>query len=149
MIRHRRRSNPDRFLKMTDIEMLDVEDFRERQITNYQTKVMGLSDGRYSVNEKYKCDNQTLERAIFNLHKANYIGLTENIDDSLKVWHYTVGIQFNSTFPWLNQGSHLQKDVSVEFQEAVVPFIEYDKKLYEQAKQIFDERIRALELSSH
>lgn len=143
MIKHRKRANPERFEQLTDVEMLYLEDFRECQITNYQTKVIGLSDGLYNVNAGYECNDQTLEKAIHNLTEIDYIGLTENIEGSLKLWQHALEIQGGLEFPWINK-SDGHASVSVEFQEAVAPFIEYDKLLYEKAKQIFDEKIKTL-----
>lgn len=140
MIRHRRKLNPEQYGGLTDIEMLDLKHFRDRQITNYQTKVFAMENkSTLDVNYPLKIDEYDLNMAINNIRKLDYLGLTERMQDSIKIWNQINKITDHVvSVPWLNE-SLSESVVDDGFIEKLNPYIELDLKLYEEAKKNFRE----------
>lgn len=129
--RHFKESRLNRFLKPNVSKYLDREDFVERQIRNYQTKVLAL-DGRENVNLVHPIDEAAFRRAEARLHEIDLVGLTERFAESVRLLEDMAGIRFAALAHQNKSRGYAASEAEVERIRALVPF---DLALYETASR--------------
>ena len=129
--RHFKASRLNRFLKPNVSKHLDWEDFVERQIRNYQTKVFAI-DGREDVNGLHRIDDAAFERAKARLLETDFVGLTERYAESIRLLEAMSGIRF-AALPHENKSrGYAASEAEIARIRALVP---YDIALYEIASR--------------
>ena len=129
--RHVKGSRLNRFLKPNVSKYLDEEDFVERQIRNYQTKVFAL-DGRGNVNHAYPIDEAAFERAKARLTEIDFVGLTERYAESIRLLQAMSGIKFAALAHENKSRGYAASEAELDRIRALVP---YDIALYEIASR--------------
>lgn len=135
MIRHHRERRNLKHLSYEDI--LSDDNFRAKLIENYQTKVLGAERRDLaSANDAMPSDGTTLQRAKKRLLSVAFLGITENIDESVAAWHRVTALPREVAFPHLNKAK--PEPIPRDLRQAILPYVELDMELYEWAvKQNF------------
>lgn len=137
--RHFKESRLNRFLKPNVSKHLDREDFVERQIRDYQTKVFAL-DGRGNVNHAHPVDDAAFERAKARLLEIDFVGLTERFAESVRLLESMAGIRFAALAHANKSRGYAATEAEVERIRALVP---YDLALYEIASRKLRDQLDA------
>jgi hypothetical protein len=141
-IKHRRRSAPDRFKAMSDIEVLKTTGSLERQVRNYQTKVLGmLEHPSIGVNDPVIVDETMFQRALENLEAVEFLGLTERLDETVSLWNRIEPSFAQDVFPRKNE-SRITVDANDELVGFLKENLDFDIRLYEAACRIFENRLQ-------
>lgn len=144
MIAHRHRramSLPQlaRFVKPDISAWLDQEEFVERQIRDYQTKVFALG-GRGNVNRPYTIDAPAFARATERLLTADFVGLSERLADSIRLFEQFSKIRLGP-IPHRNKSpSYAASTAEIARIRTLVP---HDLELYEVARMKFEQALAA------
>lgn len=128
--RHSKASRLNRFIKPNISKYLDREDFIEGQIRNYQTKVFAIG-GSDDVNLPHPVDDAAFERAKARLMAVDFVGLTEQYQQSIQLFEAMSGIKF-APLPHANKSrGYTATDAEIAHIRKLVP---YDIELYELAR---------------
>ena len=129
--RHSKASRFNRFIKPNISKYLDRTEFVEAQMRDYQTKVFALpADG--DVNLASPVDDAAFERAKARLMEIDFVGLTEQYPQSLRLFEAMAGIRF-APLPHANKSrGYAPTEAEIARIRALVP---YDIELYELARE--------------
>jgi hypothetical protein len=137
--RHRRATRLARFVKPNVSAWLDREEFVERQIRDYQTKVFAL-DGLGEVNRAHPIDAAAFAQAKARLLEADFVGLTERLPESIRLFEGLSGMRFGAP-PHRNKSpGYAANDVEIARIRALVP---HDVELYEIARAKLERALAA------
>ena len=137
MIHHRRRSNPEKYKQMSDLDVLHSDHLLGYQIRNYQTKVLAMPPvGHMEVNWGNVDENGLLERATTNLEALSFLGITERMGEALTYWR-TLEPGFERDFPFANASPKPLK-MSGDLKSALSENLQLDMQLYKIANSIVD-----------
>jgi hypothetical protein len=129
--RHRKAGRLNRFLRPNVSTYLDREDFVERQIRDYQTKVFVLGP-EANVNAAHPIDAAAFERAKARLLEVDFVGLTEQFAESIRLFEAISGVRFGP-LPHRNKSpGHGATEAELARVRALVP---HDLALYEVARE--------------
>jgi len=127
--RHSKASRLSRFLKPNISKYLDDENFVNRQISDYQTKIFAI-DGLADVNEAHPIDDIAFARAKARLMSADFVGLTEQYTQSIRLFEGMSGIRF-APLPHANRSrGYAATEAEIAHILTLVP---YDVELYKLA----------------
>ena len=149
MIRHRQRNAGffrRRIVPESIADWLKKDIFVRNQVENYQTKVLSI-DALANVNKRATIDKEMFEKAANNVETIDFIGLTENFNDSISVFNDISGMNF-STVPHANRGKARGPAVSDQDIEAIRRLVPYDLELYERAREKLLARIAARDMAA-
>lgn len=149
MVAHRLRNRqlPDDLLKGKK-PLRDVilhQDFMARQIVNYQTKVFSLEDPLVDVNEPAITDSAALDRAKLRISEIDFVGITENFKESMRLLESLIDVRFNWRDEETNVGvnkASIMSHIDSEDRDAFEESLEYDYKLYDYAKELLENKLR-------
>jgi hypothetical protein len=137
--RHKRATRLARFVKPDVSAWLDREDFVERQIRDYQTKAFAL-DGRGEVNRPHAIDAEGFARAKARLLAADFVGLTERLSESARLFEGMSGLRLGPP-PHRNKSpAYAASAAEIARIRALVP---HDIELYELARAKLDQALAA------
>lgn len=129
--RHDKVSRLNRFFRPNISKYLDDEDFVERQIHNYQTKIFAL-DGTARVNQAHPIDEVAFQRAKIRLENIDFVGLTEQYAQSIRLFEMKAGLKFAPLMHANKSSGYAPSEAELARIRALVP---YDVELYELAKE--------------
>lgn len=123
-----------KFFDNLDPTSLDIFD-------NYQTRFFIEYPGFFK-----KVDNSNFEEALETMNGFNLVGLSEELDSTLKVLARHLGADAPTDVPCKNVAKdYAGLDISrPEIRELFEPFVRYDLKLYEIAKERFVDETMAM-----
>ncbi len=137
--RHKRATRLARLLKPNVSAWLDREEFVERQIRDYQTKVFAL-DASGDVNRPYPIDAAGFARAKARLLEADFVGLTERFAESIRLFEGMAGMRFGSP-PHRNKSpGYAASEAEIARIRTLVP---HDIELYDLARKKLDQALAA------
>jgi hypothetical protein len=114
----------------------------ERQVRNYQTKVLGmLEHPSIGVNDPVIVDEAMFQRALENLEAVEFLGLTERLDETVSLWNRIEPSFAQDVFPRKNE-SRITVDANDELVGFLKENLEFDIRLYEAACRIFENRLQ-------
>lgn len=143
MIDHRRLSLGEAGKEMTDLEVLEIPGFQSRQIRNYQTKVLGMSDDTdLEVNAPIRDEAVLFERAMANLEAMEFIGLTNRMEESLRLWNSLSTLPVED--PSLTEAPPPPPEPSAQLLDRVSALLDKDIRLYAHAVDVFEQKVDAL-----
>lgn len=129
--RHGKASRLNRFIKPNISKYLDREDFVEGQIRDYQTKVFAI-DGAEDVNLPHRIDDAAFERAKARLMEVDFVGLTEQYPQSIRLFEAMSGLKL-APLPHTNRSrGYAPTEAEIAHIRTLVP---YDIELYELARE--------------
>lgn len=129
---HRRRRHKFDFRSRLPVaEYLDDRDFVECNILNYQTKIFaaGPTD---NVNRPYSVDAAAFERAKERLDATDFVGLTEEFGESVRMFERMSGMALGSEV--LHTGKSPRYSASDADIARIHDLVGYDIELYERAR---------------
>jgi hypothetical protein len=128
--RHSKARWVNRFVKPNISKYLDNEEFVARQIRDYQTKVFAI-DAAGNVNAPQLIDAALFERAKARLMNLDFVGLTEQYAESIRLFEAMSGVRF-APLPYANKSrGYAATDAEVRRIRELVP---HDLALYEIAR---------------
>ena len=138
MINHRKTYGNTELKNFSAIEILQNEAFVRRQIRNYQTKVFAINDLEINANDVFDVDDSAFSRASDNLAKLDFVGITEHMSCSMKLFGKRSGFDVPTSIRKFNVGKPNQIEVNGELISRLQQELHYDLQLYELAKSIFE-----------
>jgi hypothetical protein len=142
MISHRHSRSRSRFFDFRGLRIADYlqdDDFLQRQITNYQTKVLAM-EPLANVNAPWTVDDAGFERAKVALEAMDFVGVTERFAASVRSFERLSGITFSVRDMHRNKRRYHPTDAD---RAAVLPLVEYDIELYRLACEKMDRQLAA------
>ena len=137
--RHKKANRFARFIKPNVSAWLDREEFVERQIRDYQTKVFALG-GEDNVNHAHPIDDAAFARAKARLLEADFVGLTERFAESIRLFEGLSGLRFGAP-PHRNKSPrYAASDAEIARIRTLVP---HDIELYELARAKLERALAA------
>ncbi len=128
--RHGKAGRLNRFVKPNVSRYLDDAEFVERQIRDYQTKVFAL-DAAGDVNRPCPIDAAAFERATARLREVDFVGLTEQYPESIRLFEAMSGLTL-APLPHVNRSrGYAATEAELARIRALVP---HDIALYELAR---------------
>ncbi len=144
MLRHHRAQNRAELGDKTELDILNIDWLRGNNIVNYQTKVLGgLAKDLPISNRVLEVDDEIFERAKKRLESCAFLGMTERLEDSVRLWHALDGSESGIDFPHANRAKKVPPPDDT-FMAALMPLLQYDLALYDYANTLFEERLRTL-----
>ncbi len=137
--RHAKASRLNRFRQPNVSRWLDDEGFVARQVRDYQTKVFAIG-GLQDVNEPHVVDDAAFARAKERLLAADFVGLTEQYAESMRLFEALSGIRF-APLPHANRSrGYAASEAEIARIRALVP---YDIELYALAREKLSAQLAA------
>lgn len=137
MISHRLRYQPMRPRSLMDRitgnrvdRLLQDKTFLERQITNYQTKILAAPALR-DVNRAQVVNQKSFSQAMRALERMDFIGLSERFGESVQVFEDISGITLKRQTLRANPGTRIHLNEAQT--ERIRSLIQYDLRLYQEA----------------
>jgi hypothetical protein len=139
MIGQRRRTVAE-YNSLNFEEILDIDEFIQSYILNYQTKIFGMPINDHD--SPYKSGRDTLQSAISNLHECKFVGLLDRFEESCKL--------FDKIFK-TNTFSKIRHDNIADFNSEkterlttkIKPLVNLDLEFYNEAVKIFNTDLRS------
>lgn len=135
MLKHRQLKSPE-YAGASYDQLLDRADFVDRQIRDYQTKVMGFdSIGQCpdTVDIAFPVDEPRFATAVHNLSRVDILGLTEEFADFCARFESITGIDLRLR---RDNTSEFRTELTRPQEERIVELTRYDRMLYEEARSV-------------
>jgi hypothetical protein len=136
---HKMRSRLNRFTRPSVTRYLDDADFVDRQLRDYQTKVLAMP-GDALVNTAYPIDDAAFARARDRIDGMDFVGLTERFAESVALFERLSGIA-------LGPVAHSNRSRGVQATEAdlarIRAIVPHDIELYDRARLKLDAALAA------
>lgn len=123
-------------------DMLKNDVFVRQQVADYQTKVFAM-DGLQNVNRGLAINRDGFARAVANLRRTEFVGLTEAFRDSMALFEKTAGMGFRQEELHANRAKSHKAETPEEDLAAIRALVPYDIELYAIARELLAERIKA------
>jgi hypothetical protein len=109
-------------------ELIEDQDFIERYIKNYQTKILGMKEV-VDPNIQYNIDDEVFKKALERVHGFDFLGITELFEDSCKLFDK---LYKTNTLKYLQKTNVSRPEGSelLELKEFIKPLIEKDEVIY-------------------
>jgi len=132
---HRKRLSPH-YAHFTFDELLEDNMFVEKQILNYQTKVLSMDIG--AVNDPIATGKPELQRALDNLRELSFIGINEQFPASCRLFDKKFNTRLSKRIRYDNRDPQQQEQPESVINK-IRPLVSLDIQLYEEAKRLFFE----------
>ncbi len=141
MIHHQHRYRAKRGVaEVSDLELLRDEKFVAHHIQNYQTKVFSIDDIGVDPNHPRAVSRADLDRAVERLERFDFIGLTERIDDSIKLFMSEIGETEIAAFPHMNRSPD-DEAVDPSVFDIILKLTDLDREFYAHAQTLFQRHL--------
>ena len=139
MLGHRKRIAPG-YEHLTYEELLEDREFVEKQILNYQTKILSMSLG--PVNAPQNTGEAELKIAVNNLNFMALLGINEHFFESCCLFDKINKTKLSANIKYENVNTKVAK-VSESLRDKIKPLVELDLVLYQEALKKFKNDLSA------
>lgn len=122
--------------------LINDQDFLERYIKNYQTKILGM-DLVVDPNLCYEIDEKILTNALARINQFEFVGITEKYEESCRVFDKTYKTNIASRIKRENV-SRSEESELLFLKNIIQPLIDKDQILYEHALKSFNNSLKVL-----
>jgi hypothetical protein len=115
--------------------LISKKEFMAKYIEDYQTKILGMELVN-DPNIAYDVNDKTLTKALQNLEKFDFVGITEYFEKSCQKFDKIYNTNTCGLIKKTNVSRENENEL-MELKEIILPYIEKDYVVYEKAAELF------------